>query len=177
MSTSASWNPLDQKSRQIAAVRQSLSLHTAQQTGQEGRESKKTVTRIAYGHTRHTYFCPFIVKTRSRVLNLFLISFQIRKKSRRFILTEFCHDFTLFWSKLNEANSPSLNTQSCNRRHLFSTFRFENLSISPKKNCFFNFFRNPVPPKVPYCRTGYLDLANLDTISIGKILDQSFHRL
>ena len=51
MSTSASWNPLDQKSRQIAAVRQSLALHTAQQTGQEGRESKKTVTRIAYGHT------------------------------------------------------------------------------------------------------------------------------
>ena len=143
MSTSASWNPLDQKSRQIAAVRQSLSLHSTYSSTNRARgqrEQKKTVTRIAYGHTRHTYFCPFIVKTRSRVLNLFLISFQIRKKSRRFILTEFCHDFTLFWSKLNEANSPSLNTQSCNRRHLFSTFRFENLSISPKKNCFFNFF-------------------------------------
>ena len=80
MSTSASWNPLDQKSRQIAAVRQSLALHTAQQTGQEGRESKKTVTRIAYGHTRHTYFCPFIVKTRSRVLNLFLFHFRSGKR-------------------------------------------------------------------------------------------------
>ena len=28
---------------------------------------------------------------------------------------------------------PSLNTQSCIRRPLCSTFRFENLSISPKK--------------------------------------------
>ena len=113
MSTSASWNPLDQKSRQIAAVRQSLSLHTAQQTGQEGRESKKTVTRIAYGHTRHTYFCPFIVKTRSRVLNLFLFHFKSGKRVVDSVFqatytTEFCHDFTLFWSKLNEANSDTI---------------------------------------------------------------------
>ena len=34
---------------------------------------------------------------------------------------------------------PSLNTQSCNRRPLCSTFRFENLSISPKKTVFFTF--------------------------------------
>jgi hypothetical protein len=93
---------------------------------------------------------------------------------------------------------PSLNTQSCIRRPLCSTFRFEN-PRSPEKNEFFhvfgvkkfffklhpdnmkkmpskvahnrppNFFsilarltkrpenRNPVPPKAPYCRTGYLD--------------------
>ena len=35
--------------------------------------------------------------------------------------------------------SPSLNTQSCNRRPLCSTFRFENLSISPKKPVFSTF--------------------------------------
>ena len=34
---------------------------------------------------------------------------------------------------------PSLNTQSCIRRPLCSTFRFENLSISPKKRIFFCF--------------------------------------
>ena len=36
---------------------------------------------------------------------------------------------------------PSLNTQSCIRTTLCSTFRFENLSISPKKTIFFNFFK------------------------------------
>ena len=36
---------------------------------------------------------------------------------------------------------PSLNIQSCIRRPLCSTFRFENLCISPKKTCFFNFFK------------------------------------
>ena len=34
---------------------------------------------------------------------------------------------------------PSLNTQSCNRRPLCSTFRFENMRISPKKTVFFTF--------------------------------------
>ena len=34
---------------------------------------------------------------------------------------------------------PSLNTQSCIKRPLCSTFRFENLSISPKKMSFFMF--------------------------------------
>ena len=34
---------------------------------------------------------------------------------------------------------PSLNTQSCIRRHLCRTFRFENLRISPKKKEFFMF--------------------------------------
>ena len=42
------------------------------------------------------------------------------------------------WIKL--ACGPSLNTQSCNRRTLCSTFRFENLSISPKK-MFFQLFQ------------------------------------
>ena len=37
--------------------------------------------------------------------------------------------------------TPSLNTQSCIRSPLCSTFRFENLSISPKKTSFFNFFK------------------------------------
>ena len=36
--------------------------------------------------------------------------------------------------------SPSLNTQSCIRRPLCSTFRCENLSISPKKTSFFQTF-------------------------------------
>ena len=36
---------------------------------------------------------------------------------------------------LQEPRTPSLNTQSCNRRPLCSTFRFENLR-SPKKNRF-----------------------------------------
>ena len=59
MSTSASWNPLDQKSRQIAAVQQSLSLHTAQQTGQEGRESKKNCHQNRlWSHQAHI-FLPF----------------------------------------------------------------------------------------------------------------------
>ena len=37
--------------------------------------------------------------------------------------------------------NPSLNTQSCIREPLCSTFRFENLSIIPKKPSFFNFFK------------------------------------
>ena len=45
------------------------------------------------------------------------------------------------WRQTGYKVYPSLNTQSCNRRPLCNTFRFENLSISPKKNCFFNFFK------------------------------------
>ena len=41
---------------------------------------------------------------------------------------------------LNKYFWPSLNTQSCIMRPLFSTFRFENLSISPKKNIFLYFW-------------------------------------
>ena len=40
---------------------------------------------------------------------------------------------------MNLGQTPSLNTQSCIRRPLCSTFRFENLR-SPKKNEFFQLF-------------------------------------
>ena len=39
-----------------------------------------------------------------------------------------------------QGENPSLNNQSCNRRPLCSTLRFENLSISPKK-LFFQLFQ------------------------------------
>ena len=48
------------------------------------------------------------------------------------LLSKDSHYFTCAEQSL----SPSLNTQSCNRRPLCSTFRFENLSISPTKNVF-----------------------------------------
>ena len=47
-------------------------------------------------------------------------------------------------AKNSKCKNPSLNTQSCIRRPLCSTFRFENLSFSPKKTCFFNFFKEEV---------------------------------
>ena len=45
-----------------------------------------------------------------------------------------CHPFTFPSTNLKNGIMPSLNTQSCISimRPLFSTFRFENLSISPK---------------------------------------------
>ena len=52
-----------------------------------------------------------------------------------------CKSWPFWETKIKMHFNPSLNTQSCNRRPLCSTFRFENLSISPKKNCFFNFFK------------------------------------
>ena len=42
----------------------------------------------------------------------------------------------VFEDSLRVRCSPSLNTQSCNRRHLCSTFRFENMH-SPKKTVLF----------------------------------------
>ena len=69
-------------------------------------------------------------------------------------MSPLCHFFFLIsispcfisfhnYTHTHKREEPSLNTQSCIRRSLCSTSRFENLSISPKKpvfSTFSNFF-------------------------------------
>ena len=58
--------------------------------------------------------------------------------NHKFVNPIFQFEYQMF-DPFQNSELPSLNTQSCIRRPLCSTFRFENLIISPKKRSFFCF--------------------------------------
>jgi hypothetical protein len=69
-------------------------------------------------------------------LPIFLTTKKALPKNNKIIQNSFNIKQHCFLA-LNPSLAPSLNTQSCNRRPLCSTFTFENLR-SPKKNNFYS---------------------------------------
>ena len=96
------------------------------------KEAKTFLKLYLNNWIRFSYSISAMVRTKFKVLfteDIILPLFSL-------ILVSLKTGFCIFSSMYQ---SPSLNTQSCIRRPLCSTFRFENLSISPKKKEFFMF--------------------------------------
>ena len=98
---------------------------------QLGRLDSKSLHRSSAASYLYTYWSMFLHPFFYFTVCTF-ISFLEKKNLQNLI-------FHLIYFEKFGIVKPSLHTQSCNRRPLCSTFRFENLSISPEKKSFFCF--------------------------------------